>query len=146
MERYFVAQPYLIDEPWREIEDTLKQAIKNYDSGQLKQYLDNYSLPRGDKLKSDGSLNRPIMKAILEYDAAFSKLLPSINTLDGYCSQRNNYVHDLRGVAQVNNPSEITKNLRKILHHIDPLPKLNPFDLLNETICFLLDENLRGQS
>lgn len=146
--RFLIKQQLLAKKFWdksgTEIENKIQEAVRNYDGGELLTYLKNYRLRNGNNLRLDGSLNRVVMQAILEYDSNHVNLLNFIEKMDGYCQQRNDVVHDLKGVSEIKNSQEIIANMQAILREITNFSKANPFDVLNTEIISHLENDLRG--
>jgi hypothetical protein len=149
--RYLVKQMLLstneINKNWNDLEkqQILSRKIKSFDGGGLIKYLEEYRLPRGERLKLDFDrfLNRKILQAIIEYKSEYSFLLAPIRELESYCEQRNDYIHNLEGVDEINEDEsqKILKNMRKILHNISQFSPENPFNLLNEQLLNQLNYN-----
>lgn len=131
---------------WKECEEIIKQAINTFDDGKLYQYLKNYCVEEnGWSLRLEQQyIHRLTMIAILEYFSEFSSLVQPIKFLGGYCKQRNDSVHQLEGVSEIENQEEVLANLRKIVRGITKLPATNPFDDLNQKICDLLEDCLHS--
>jgi hypothetical protein len=142
--RYMVREnltPELKNKSWnRDMEDILLKKIENYDQGKLYDYLQKYRLRNGQSLKLY-SLNRIIMLAILEYFSVNQQLLNSFNNLEKYCEQRNDFVHQFEGVANISDKEihHIINNIRVILAGLTTIPSQNSFQVLNEKIDELID-------
>lgn len=115
------------------------QAIKQIDQGNLYQHLQKYTLPRGDRLNVDQSVNRYTLLAILEYYPQFASLIPLIQGLNQYCDLRNDSVHGFVGVSYLEDEATVLTTLSKLMKQVTGVSKSNPLDLLNEHICNLLD-------
>lgn len=115
------------------------QVVKQFQQGQLYQFLQNYRFPNGRGLELDGFMSRYLLMAILEYFPEFADILPAMQRLNEYCDQRNEYVHGFKGIASIDNEHEVISDLRKILLKATPVPAENPFDRLNQQIYDLLD-------
>lgn len=141
--RILIQRKFLPDvkKGWKECEEKIKQEINTFDDGKLYQYLNKYRVEEnGWSLRLEEQyIHRLTMIAILEYFSEFSNLVQPIKFLSGYCKQRNDSVHQLEGVSEIENQPELLANLRKIVRGITKLPATNPFDDLNETICAQLE-------
>ena len=122
--------------------DTLNfwNSIKQVDAGKINDFLKNYTLPSGGKLKNlEGFPSRLVLMAILEYyQPEFGKLLESLRQLNDYCEQRNRCVHSFEGVSELEEAGKIVKILRDILQQRIAVPEKNPFNVLNSKIFSLL--------
>ncbi len=109
------------------------------DNGKLQQHLNNYRLCNGRKLVLTSGDNRTVMTAIIEYfhdqNAEICQLL---RKLDIYCQQRNDYVHQLKGISKLEAKNILT-NMNKILNWLKIVIKPHPFDTIKQQICELLD-------
>ena len=63
------------------------------------------------------------------------KLLQKLNQ---YCQQRNDYIHQLKGVNNIEG-GQILETMRKIMKILQLEIKPNPFQLINQKIYELLD-------
>ncbi|WP_243397369.1 hypothetical protein [Crocosphaera subtropica] len=116
--------------------------------GELNEYLKNYSYD-GRSLKLNGDINRIVMLAILDYfsqlDNHLSQITLLLKQLENYCQIRNELVHDIKRVSELENESEIIKTMREILILTKPnFQTVNPFNLLNEQIVKQLTPLVRG--
>ncbi|MEG5043528.1 hypothetical protein [Microcoleus sp. B4-C1] len=128
--------------------DTLNfwNSIKQVDAGKINDFLKNYTLPSGGKLKNlEGFPSRLVLMAILEYyQPEFGKLLESLRQLNDYCEQRNRCVHSFEGVSELEEAGKIVKILRDILQQKITVPEKNPFNVLNSKIFSLLTKCLHS--
>ena len=109
--------------------------IRQVNDGQLYQFLRNYRLPKGDAIYLDRSISRYVLQAIVEYHPQFATVLPLIQTLNQYCDLRNESVHGFVGVSAIENEAYLTATLNKLMQQTCGIPKLSPFDRLNQTLC-----------
>jgi hypothetical protein len=119
------------------------QILKEEESGRLYMHLQNYRLPKGQRLRLDGSINRYIQIAILEYYSQFESILQSIKELNRYCDQRNESVHEFMGVSKIDDESQVMVNLRKIIKQTCGTLDINPFDRLNQQMFDVLSHALQ---
>ncbi|HEY9705255.1 MAG TPA: hypothetical protein V6C58_22645, partial [Allocoleopsis sp.] len=116
----------------------IEKEIKYYDNGQLWTYLKDYKYyNRPLIIDFNRYLTRPILRAIAEYNPKYQELLSSIDELERYCTQRNDYIHNLAGVPEIpqKESDHIMKNLRDILSKINPdFSRENPFHNINGEI------------
>jgi hypothetical protein len=128
--------------------DTLKfwNCIKQVDAGKINDFLKNYTLPNGGKLKNlEGFPSRPVLMAILEYyQQEFANLLEPLRQLNDYCEQRNRCIHSFEGVSELEDAGKIVKILRDILRQKIAVPEKNPFYILNSKIFSLLTKCLHS--
>jgi hypothetical protein len=134
--RKMLFNPDDINKDWSELEKKVKEKITKFDSGKLLNYLQNYTLSRGDKLKLDlDKPNRMVLQAIFDYDFInYSQLMPLLNKLNDYAELRNSYIHNLKGISELNNAQEILNIIKDILQQITNFSTTNPFDSLNQEI------------
>ncbi len=133
-------KPKDINKSWHELqkERIIKKEIELYDDKKLLSYLNNYKY-NGRPLIIDFEryFTRPIFTAIIEYNPEYKELVSSIDELETYCTQRNDYIHNLTGVPEIpqTESDHIMKNLREILSKINPnFSRENPFHSINEQI------------
>jgi hypothetical protein len=121
------------------LKDKLDSAIANYDRGALQHFLDSYELKNGRRLSFTSGYNRTVMTAIVEYiygeNAEVYRLLKK---LDVYCQQRNDYIHQLKGISKLES-EEIISNMRQIIKALKINMKLHPFKEIDHKIEELLD-------
>lgn len=115
------------------------QVIQQAEQGKLYQFLQAYTLPRGDRLDLDRSINRYVLQAIVEYYPQFSPIVPLIQKLNQYCDLRNETVHGFIGVSGIEDEITLLNTLRKLMKQITKISEVNPFDHLNGTIVSLLN-------
>jgi hypothetical protein len=119
--------------------DQLDRIIKTFDGGELKKYLDSYHLKNGRKLFFTSGFNRTVMTAIVEYFYdQNAKICQLLQKLDAYCQQRNDYVHQLKGISNLE-ADKILSDMRQILKMLDIAIKPSPFEEINQKIYDLLD-------
>ncbi|MBD2576994.1 hypothetical protein [Oscillatoria sp. FACHB-1406] len=145
--------PNEVQASWERNEEKVKNQISTFDGGKLNLFLENYILKNGKKLQTlddrGQHFSRISLKAILDYqpDSRDSELLPLIESLENYCGQRNDYIHDLKGISKIEKKGEILNALKKILQKIGSSTSDNPFDRLNKELSSLLEvEQKRGQN
>ncbi|WP_171974782.1 hypothetical protein [Leptolyngbya sp. 'hensonii'] len=114
------------------------------EGGTLMAYLRQCKTPKGEPLRLTGFLNAFLMMAILERYPEYLALLPILKDLKKYIDDRNDLVHRLAGVSEIQDLDTLQKHLKTILKAIAPLPGENPFDLLNQHICSLLDQAMQS--
>ncbi len=110
------------------------EEVKSFQSGKLYKHLENYRLPRGDKLDLKGFMTRPTQIACLEFFSDYSNVLKSLEELNRYSESRNQWVHKLEGVSEIQDSDKVKANLRQILEPITSLPSRHPFDVFNQQI------------
>jgi hypothetical protein len=118
------------------------QAIKQVDQGNLDQHLQNYTLPRGGKLRLNESISRYVLIGILDYYPQFSVIMPLIKELNEYCDLRNESVHGFVGVSEIEEEARLLTTLRQLMKQVTKISDSNPFDRLNQHICDLLDRSI----
>ncbi len=116
------------------------EQIKQVDQGELYRHLQSYRLPRGGSLRLGESINRYVMIAILDYLPQLVNIMPLIKYLNEYCELRNRSVHEFAGVSEIQDQERLMATLKSLMKRVDSLPEVNPFDLLNQQICELLDQ------
>jgi hypothetical protein len=119
------------DEYWKK--------LKKVDSGQLYQYLEKYKLPgKNQNLDLRGYFSRTILIAILTYYSDYEEICKVLQRLNIYCDQRNNFVHEFKGVSKFDDEQLLKRDLRELLSKIIPTIPKSPFDRLNLTVESLL--------
>lgn len=111
--------------------------LQNYDQGRLWQYLRSYQRQNGDRLFLD-AVTRDLLLAVLEYAPQTTTLASYFQRIEAYYQQRNNVVHQLAGLTNVEDMQEQVLNaLNKILTQVLPQEQLslNPFKALNHVIA-----------
>jgi hypothetical protein len=123
----------------RNLKQTLKQIINDFEAGKLKSFLLDYSNETDSFIQTDRDFNIPVMIAIANYfyDSK-SDLFNSLKTLDDYRYPRNDYIHQLKGISEIDK-TKILSSLAKILKSLNLAIKPNPFELLNQQILTLLN-------
>ncbi|WNC59507.1 hypothetical protein RHJ80_08455 [Thermosynechococcus sp. QS41] len=107
--------------------------LQHHDQGRLWQYLRSYQRKNGDRLFLD-VVTRELLLAVLEYDSQTTDLAPHFQRIEAYYQQRNNVVHQLAGLAKVEDTQEKVLNaLKQILSKVLPEKQLSrdPFKALN---------------
>jgi CRISPR-associated protein (Cas_Csm6) len=123
--------------------DTVWSELQAAENGNLIHYLQQYRMPNGKPLTLSGFVTVPVMMAILERYADFSTLLPVLKNLKNYVDDRNDLVHRLEGVSEIQDLEQLQNTLKTILKAIAPVPKQNPFDRLNQQLYDLLDQAIQ---
>lgn len=116
------------------------QQVKKLDDGQLYQHIKRLNQ---DGSEPKGFPSRYKMTEILKYYQESPELLSDLEKLNKYCDDRNRIVHNFQGISELEDPAKILKAMRQILQQEVELPKENPFNLLNQTICDLLRKCLQ---
>ena len=114
-----------IDLSWLDIANDVRESINKYDNGKLNKYLDK-------------EFNCPTMIKIIKA-LSYSKphLVQALEELDNFRKLRNYYIHELKGISEIDNPDKITLSMRNILKSLKLVHKPNPFDTLNQQINIL---------
>jgi len=105
------------------------------DRPELYQFLQGHRF-KGYPLRLEGFLNRPGLLAILEYGRSPS--LEALQTLNRYCDQRNQYIHQFEGISELEGADAILRAMRQVLSDLGQTNSLNPFTKLNQDIEQLL--------
>ena len=101
--------------------------------------MDNYQLKQNRKLTLTNGYNRTVMTAIVEYFfGKEAKIYQLLKQLDVHCQNRNEYVHQLKGINTLES-NEILFSIKQILNLLDIDIKPNPFEEINHKIYALLD-------
>lgn len=111
--------------------------LQRHDQGRLWQYLRSYQRKNGDRLFLD-TVTRELLLAVLQYDSQTTDLAPHFQQIEAYYQQRNNVVHQLAGLAKVEDmQEEVLNTLKQILSKVLPQEQLslNPFKALNHLIA-----------
>ncbi|BAZ46104.1 hypothetical protein NIES4102_31320 [Chondrocystis sp. NIES-4102] len=123
------------------LKNKLTAAIQSYAQGDLQKYLNNYRLANGQKLLINNNYNRTVMTVIIQYCCKNnSKIINLLNKFERYCQQRNEYIHQLKGIDKLE-AETILKDLNEILKFLTIETKNKPFELINQTIEQLLEKN-----
>jgi hypothetical protein len=110
------------------------RGVERVDEGKLVQFLRGYRF-KGNSLPLEKFPNRPVMIAILEYDATpFGQVLNVLKSLNEYCEQRNQLVHQFEGISELENAADCLQKMRQILKAIGVSPSENAFDGLNREV------------
>jgi hypothetical protein len=129
-----------INQDFAKLEDEgkVKRKIEELDTGNLLNYLTNYQIPYRGKLRLDWAnphLSRLVLQAIVEYKSTnYAQLIPLLKELDQYVHIRNDILHNLRGLSELQDAPKIINIMQNILQQITNLSKTNPFDSLNQEI------------
>jgi hypothetical protein len=102
----------------------------------LYQFLVDYRF-RGNPLRLERFPNRPTLIAILEHGRL--PVLDPLQTLNSYCEQRNQYIHQFEGISDMDGVDEILKTMRLVLEHLGYGDFTNPFNVLNQEILEALN-------
>jgi hypothetical protein len=112
--------------------------VERMEEGQLWRFLQGYRF-KGNLLTLEKFPNRPVMMAILEYDAAmFGPVLEALKSLNEYCEQRNQLVHQFEGISELENAAGCLQKMRQVLKAIGVSLVENAFDGLNREVLGLL--------
>ncbi len=113
--------------------------LQEFQAGNLYNYL------KQNNVNIDRGINRYTYQTIVSYHPHYSQLVPLIDSLNSYCSLRNEYIHSFRGVSQIEDEDKLLANLRKLMQQITSVPDQNPFDRLNQDILNLLLNDGKSQ-
>lgn len=102
--------------------------VRSFDNGNLYQQL------LRDNITTDGWVYVKAMSKIIEYTDQYTTLLQTSTKLQTYCQDRNNYIHKLEGISQLDKSDIILNDLRNMLKQLTPIPAMNTFDRLNQDI------------
>ncbi len=102
--------------------------VRKFDDGNLYRQLVK------DNIATDSWIYVKGMNKIVEYTDKYQDVLKESDRLRKYCEDRNNYIHKLQGVSQLDNADAILNDLKKILKKLTPMPDTNTFDRLNQDI------------
>ncbi|WP_298616516.1 hypothetical protein [uncultured Thermosynechococcus sp.] len=119
--------------------------LQNHDRGRLWQYLENYQRKNGDRLFLD-TVTRNVLLAALQYALQTSALAGYFEQIEAYHQQRNDVLHQLAGLANIENLQEqVLDALEKVLSQGLPQERLecNPFKHLNHLIDRELEKALK---
>ncbi len=119
----------------RSLAASMWEQIKQVDQGRLFQHLQNYRLPRGDKLRLEEAVSRYVMLAILDYCPALTPVRPKIDYLNEYCNLRNRSVHEFVGVSEIQDEAKLLATLQELMSQTVRISSHNPFDQLNQQLC-----------
>jgi hypothetical protein len=112
--------------------DPFWMKVKSFDNGNLYQQLLN------DRIVTDKWVYVQTMSKIVEYTNQHQSLLQISARLQQYCQERNNYIHKLEGISQLDKADLILNDLKNILKQLTHVPDLHSFDRLNQDILNLL--------
>lgn len=102
--------------------------VRSFDNGNLYQKLGE------DNITTDGWVYVRTMSKIIEYTDRYTSLLQTSIKLQTYCQDRNNYIHKLEGISQLDKSDVILNDLRHMLKQLTSIPAINTFDRLNQDI------------
>lgn len=125
--------------------EAIWQDLQRVDGGKLYQHLQTYHIPNksGDnQLHLKGFITPVVMVAILSYYDSQTEVQLSLK-LQQYIHDRNDLVHGLEGVSQIDDEQEILNTMKQLLKRVITVASGNPFDVLNQQLCELLDRSLR---
>ncbi|MEA5537028.1 hypothetical protein [Crocosphaera sp. XPORK-15E] len=126
---------------WQRTENQIRSKIEQRE---LNKYLKAYRY-NGQSLKLDEKINRIVMLAILEHFSDLSSVILLLKELENSCQDRNDLVHNLKGISELENEKEIIKTMRQIMEFVKPdFETTNPFNSLNEQILDQLTPIVRG--
>ena len=121
------------------LSDKLNHAIANYQNGKLQKHLDDYRLNNGRKLVWTNGYNRTVMTAIVEYlYGKNAEIYQLLKKLDEHCQQRNDYIHQLKGISKLES-KDIISDMRQILEVLKINIQPDPFKEINKKIDNLLN-------
>jgi hypothetical protein len=112
--------------------------VRSLDNGNLYRQLVN------DRIVTDKWVYVQTMSKIVEYTNQHQSLLQISARLQQYCQDRNNYIHKLEGISQLDKADFILNDLKNILKQLTPVPDTNTFDRLNQDILSQLAINTRS--
>jgi hypothetical protein len=130
--QYFVGQQLEIPLPSLFDETTIFWDQLPHHHPDLYHFLRAYRF-RDRPLSLEKFLNRPIYLAILEYGQ--HPALGALQRLNGYCEQRNRYVHQFEGISELDGVEDILRTIREVLRSVGGNVQVNPFNQLNEAIA-----------
>ncbi len=107
---------------------TFWSKVNNFDNGNLYQQLVR------DNISTDSWVYVKAMSRIIEYTSQYTVLLQTSTKLQTYCQDRNNYIHKLEGISQLDKSDVILNDLRNMLKQLTQIPAINTFDRLNQDI------------
>jgi CRISPR-associated protein (Cas_Csm6) len=107
---------------------TFWSKVRGFDNGNLYKQLIR------DNINTDGWVYVKAMSKIIEYTDRYTSLLQVSSKLQTYCQDRNNYIHKLEGISQLDKSDVILNDLRNMLKQLTKVPDLNTFDRLNQEI------------
>ena len=87
-----------------------------------------------DNINPDGWVYAKAMSRIIEYTDRYPTLLQASAKLQAHCQDRNNYIHKLAGISQLDKSDVILNDLRNMLKQLTSIPATNTFDRLNQDI------------
>lgn len=125
---------------WNNIKNKLWASIKNYNKGQLYNYL----IQQNSELERIGltnNLKRTVMMNIINYDEEFAIIRRPIQYINRYYDERNEIIHELKGISHIPEQDLLLTNLTKAIKLITPLPEINPFEKLNQIIITSLNQS-----
>ena len=118
--------------------DSFWAKVRSFDNGNLYRQLVN------DRIVTDKWVYVQTMSKIVEYTNQHQSLLQISARLQQYCQDRNNYIHKLEGISQLDRADLILNDLKSILKQLTPVPDTNTFDRLNQDILNQLATNTRS--
>jgi hypothetical protein len=109
--------------------------VKQVNTGELLKHLSNEQTHHEYKyIRTQGELNIPTMLEILRYFKDPNMPINTLEKLRATCEQRNDYMHQLKGVSKVPEAQTVLNDMRTILCTLTTVPPQNPFDRLNTEI------------
>jgi hypothetical protein len=108
--------------------DTFWAKVRRFDDGNLYRQLAK------DNIITDKWVYSQTMSKIVEYTNQYTNLLQTSAKLQIYCQDRNNYIHKLEGISQLDKSDVILNDLKSMLKQLTQVPDTNTFDRLNQDI------------
>ena len=118
------------------------QKLKQVDGGKLYIHLQGSKVPTGHSLRLEERPTRFLALAILKYYPDHNGVLALVERLNEnkYIKERNDFVHKLEGISEIENESDLKRLMFKILKSSTSLSvDENPFDVLNRRISNFLE-------
>jgi len=114
--------------------DRFWQEVKALKSGEVYRALEK-AAPKNRAVRTSYFPNRLTMRLILDCDPDSKELLGDLDKIEKLCADRNQMVHEFKGISRMENPEEVLNQLRRILKGIVTVSLTdNPFDRLNAEI------------
>jgi hypothetical protein len=112
--------------------------VRRLDGGKLYKILVN------NNVTTNTWVYAKTMREIVSYTNQYQSLLQYSDRLRKYCEDRNDNIHKLKGVSQLDNSDTVLNDIKKMLKQFTPIPDLNTFDRLNQDILSQLATNTRS--
>jgi hypothetical protein len=114
--------------------DRFWEAVKALKSGEVYRTLEQ-AAPKNRAVRTSYFPNRLTMRLILDCYPDSKELLKDLDKIENLCADRNQMVHEFKGISRMENPDEVLNQLRRILKGIVTVSLTdNPFDRLNAEI------------